>query len=49
MERNQVSAAYNHALYRTQRAVMMQAWGDYLEASTKAGAKPLLHLSAKGA
>lgn len=31
-ERNEVSAAYNHALYVDQRAKMMQAWGDYLEA-----------------
>lgn len=30
-ERNEVSAAYNHALYLRQRAVMMQAWSDYLD------------------
>lgn len=30
-ERNQVSAAYNHALYLKQRAVMMQHWADYLD------------------
>ncbi|NBO56240.1 MAG: integrase, partial [Actinobacteria bacterium] len=30
-ERNQVSAAYNHATYIKQRAKMMQWWGNYLE------------------
>jgi integrase len=30
-ERNQVSAAYNHATYLNQRSVMMQRWGDYLD------------------
>lgn len=29
--RNTVSAAYNHALYLSQRAKMMQEWADYLE------------------
>ena len=33
-ERNQVSAAYNHALYLKQRAKMMQDWADYLDACT---------------
>lgn len=37
-ERNQVSAAYNHALYLKQRASMMQQWADYLD-ELKAGAK----------
>lgn len=37
-ERNQVSAAYNHALYLKQRAEMMQHWADYLD-EIKAGAK----------
>ncbi len=37
-ERNQVSAAYNHALYLKQRATMMQHWADYLD-ELKAGAK----------
>ncbi|MBP7308033.1 MAG: tyrosine-type recombinase/integrase [Polaromonas sp.] len=32
MERNQVSAAYNHATYLPQRFTMMQAWADYLDA-----------------
>ena len=30
-ERDQVSAAYNHATYLKERAKMMQHWGDYLE------------------
>ena len=30
MERNKVSAAYNHATYLTQRAKMMQWWGDFI-------------------
>ncbi|MBB5393053.1 MULTISPECIES: integrase arm-type DNA-binding domain-containing protein [unclassified Herbaspirillum] len=30
-ERNEVSAAYNHALYLPQRARMMQDWADYLD------------------
>lgn len=34
-ERNQVSAAYNHATYLDDRAKMMQHWGDYLENCTK--------------
>ena len=37
-ERNQVSAAYNHALYLPQRCKMMQAWADHLDALRK-GAK----------
>ncbi|QLI82954.1 tyrosine-type recombinase/integrase [Chitinibacter fontanus] len=36
--RNSVSSAYNHAKYLSQRALMMQQWGNYLEA-IKAGAK----------
>jgi len=31
LPRDQVSAAYNHALYLKQRRVMMQAWADYLD------------------
>ena len=31
-ERDEVSAAYNHALYLPQRAKMMQSWADYLDA-----------------
>jgi len=30
-ERDDTSAAYNHALYLKQRAEMMQWWGDYVE------------------
>lgn len=30
-ERDEVSAAYNHALYLEPRARMMQAWADYLD------------------
>lgn len=30
-ERNEVSAAYNHALYLKQRSAMMQHWADYLD------------------
>ena len=33
-ERDQVSAAYNHATYLKERAKMMQHWGDYLENCT---------------
>lgn len=31
-ERDETSAAYNHALYLPQRAKMMQAWADHLDA-----------------
>ena len=37
-ERDQTSAAYNHALYLKQRSAMMQQWADYLD-ELKAGAK----------
>ena len=37
-ERNEVSAAYNHALYLQQRTAMMQTWADYLD-KLKAGAQ----------
>ena len=33
--RNQVSAAYNHALYLKPRAEMMQAWADHLDVLRK--------------
>ena len=39
-ERDDVSAAYNHATYLPQRRQMMQAWGDHLDALRK-GAKVL--------
>ncbi len=45
VERNEVSAAYNHALYLKQRAAMMQHWADYLD-ELKAGAK-IIPLSGK--
>ena len=35
MERNKVSAAYNHATYLQQRTAMMQWWGDFLECQGK--------------
>lgn len=31
MERNKVSAAYNHAKYVAQRKKMMQEWADHLD------------------
>lgn len=37
-QRNAVSASYNHATYLAQRATMMQAWADHLDA-LRAGAK----------
>jgi integrase len=36
-ERNRVSAAYNHAKYVPQRAVMMQAWANHLDMLRKGG------------
>ena len=33
-ERNEVSAAYNHATYLKPRATMMQQWADYLDTCT---------------
>jgi integrase len=45
-ERNEVSAAYNHALYLPQRAAMMQAWGDYLDGLTRGNVLPLRSLAA---
>lgn len=39
-ERDDVSAAYNHAKYLPQRAEMMQAWADWLDVR-KAGAQVL--------
>lgn len=46
MERNAVSAAYNHALYLKQRAAMMQAWSDYLDGLTRSNVLPLRSLAA---
>ncbi|MDO9278296.1 MAG: tyrosine-type recombinase/integrase [Polaromonas sp.] len=45
MERNAVSAAYNHAQYFKQRAAMMQAWGDHLEGLVKSNILPLRKLA----
>lgn len=36
-ERNDTSAAYNHALYLAPRAQMMQAWSDYLDRCAAGG------------
>ncbi len=35
--RNEVSAAYNHALYLEPRMKMMQDWGDFLEQTRRGG------------
>ena len=40
-ERNEVSAAYNHATYLKQRAKMMQHWSDYLDTCTTGKVLPL--------
>lgn len=45
-ERNEVSAAYNHALYLPQRAAMMAWWGTYLEGLTRGNVLPLRRLVA---
>ena len=43
-ERNQVSAAYNHAQYLPQRTKMMQEWADYLDMMRIGGnVVPLTH------
>lgn len=46
IERNEVSAAYNHALYLPQRAKLMQWWGEYLEGLTRGNVLPLRRLVA---
>jgi integrase len=46
MERNEVSAAYNHALYLPQRAKLMAWWGEYLEGLTRGNVLPLRRLVA---
>lgn len=46
MERNAVSASYNHALYLPQRAKMMAWWGDYLDGLTRSNVLPLRSLAA---
>lgn len=45
-ERNEVSAAYNHALYLPQRAALMAWWGNYLEGLTRGNVLPLRRLVA---
>lgn len=46
IERNAVSAAYNHALYLPQRAKMMAWWGNYLDGLTRNNVLPLRSLAA---
>ena len=46
IERNEVSAAYNHALYLPQRAAMMQWWGNYVESVARGNVLPLRKLVA---
>ena len=41
IERNEVSAAYNHALYLPQRAKLMAWWGEYLEGLARGNVFPL--------
>jgi integrase len=45
-ERNEVSAAYNHATYLRQRATMMQHWSDYLDACAKEKVLPFKRTAA---
>jgi integrase len=45
-ERNEVSAAYNHALYLRQRTKMMQEWADYLEGLARGNVLPLRKFAA---
>lgn len=45
-ERNEVSAAYNHATYLKQRAKLMQHWSDYLENCTTGKVLPFKRMSA---
>lgn len=45
-ERNEISAAYNHALYLPQRAKMMAWWGEYLDGLTRGNVLPLRKLVA---
>ena len=46
MERNKVSASYNHAKYLEPRASIMQWWGDYVENCTADNILPLPRRSA---
>lgn len=45
-ERNEVSAAYNHALHLPQRAALMLWWGNYFEGLTRGNVLPLRRLAA---
>jgi integrase len=45
-ERNQVSAAYNHATYVKQRADMMQWWADHLDSCRNGNVVPLHRFAA---
>ena len=44
-ERNEVSAAYNHATYLKQRAKMMQHWADYLDTCTTGKVVPFQRMT----
>lgn len=45
-ERDEVSAAYNHATYLKQRAKMMQDWSDYLDSCTTGKVLPFQRIAA---
>lgn len=45
-ERNEISAAYNHALYLQPRTALMAWWGNYLESVAKGNVLPLRRLAA---
>ena len=45
-ERNEVSAAYNHATYLKQRTKMMQDWADYLDTCTTGKVLPFNRMTA---
>lgn len=45
-ERNEVSAAYNHATYLKQRTKLMQHWSDYLENCTTGKVLPFKRMTA---
>jgi hypothetical protein len=44
-KRNKVAAAYNHAKYLRQRALMMQWWADYLDAQLIKGRESITDAS----
>ena len=45
-ERDEVSAAYNHATYLKQRSKMMQHWADYLDSCTTGKVVPFKRMTA---